>query len=434
MTRSAQWTLEAETTAPLAVRRWVWPSGLRVVVCLDRAAPIFSYQTWYRVGSRHERPGATGMAHLFEHLMFNQTANLAPGQFDHLIEETGGDTNAATWVDWTYYRDSLPSRDLELAVRLEADRMQNLTLEDEQLEAEREVVANERLERVEDDVDGFLDEQLFALAFTEHPYHWPTIGWMADIRAITRPQVHDFYKTFYAPNNATIVVCGDLGEDHLLELIERYYGDIAPTVLPADPAVVEAAPGAEKRATFAKPVHADRLVAGYRSPGQGHPDWPVLELIGGLLAGGPSARLYRELVIERELATTTHAEVSPFRDPGLFQVAVNLTRGHRAGDALEVLDRATARLRDEPVTGAELAKVKNCVETDFWSGLADADGKAEALGHFETTLDDFGRLFEVAARLEAVTAEDVQRVAREYLVPERRAVVIAEPDDEVTDS
>lgn len=312
--------------------------------------------------------------------------------------------------------------------------MQNLTLEDEQLEAEREVVANERLERVEDDVDGFLDEQLFALAFTEHPYHWPTIGWMADIRAITRPQVHDFYKTFYAPNNATIVVCGDLGEDHLLELVERYYGEIAPTVLPAEPAVVEAAPAAEKRATFAKPVHADRLVTGYRSPGQGHPDWPVLELIGGLLAGGPSARLYRELVIERELATTAHAEVSPFRDPGLFQVAVNLTRGHRAGAALEVLDRAAARLRDEPVTDAELAKVKNCVETDFWSGLADADGKAEALGHFESTLGDFGRLFEVAARLEAVTAEDVQRVAREYLVPERRAVVIAEPDGEVTDS
>jgi hypothetical protein len=162
---------------------------------IDRRAPIVALQTWFRVGSRHERPGATGMAHLFEHLMFGQTENLPPGEFDRLVERTGGESNAATWVDWTYYRLSLPTRDLALGERLEAERMQHLVLEHTPVEAERDVVTNERRERVEDDVDGWLDEQLMAQAFTAHPYRWPTIGWMEDIRALALPEIRSFYRS-----------------------------------------------------------------------------------------------------------------------------------------------------------------------------------------------------------------------------------------------
>src|SRR5688500_7751684 len=164
--------------AGLAIEKHRLKNGLVVLLMRDTAAPVVAYQTWYRVGSSHEKPGKTGIAHLFEHLMFNQTEHLAAGEFDRLMEQAGGETNAATWVDWTHYTDSVPASRLGLTARLEAERLRCLTLTDAQVETEREVVANERRLRVEDDVEGFLAEELYRLAFTRHPYHWPTIGWM----------------------------------------------------------------------------------------------------------------------------------------------------------------------------------------------------------------------------------------------------------------
>src|SRR5512134_3260786 len=228
------WQLEAEAPAGRGVtaRRYRLANGLGLIAAIDRRAPIVALQTWFRVGSRHERPGATGMAHLFEHLMFSQTESLPPGEFDRVVERTGGESNAATWVDWTYYRLSLPARDLALAVRLESERMTRLVLAPEPVEAERDVVTNERRERVEDDVDGWLDEQLMALAFEVHPYRWPTIGWMEDIRALPLDDIRAFYRTWYTPNNATLVVVGDFDEAELLDVVEAGYGPIPPAVLP----------------------------------------------------------------------------------------------------------------------------------------------------------------------------------------------------------
>ncbi len=426
------WTLETEHAfgSRSMIRRFALPSGLKVIHLRQTSAPLFSYQTWFRVGSRHERPGRTGMAHYFEHLMFNRTESREQGEFDRLIERTGGDTNAATWVDWTYYRDSLPARDFELAVSLEADRMQHLLLEDEQLESEREVIINERLESVEDDVDGFLDEQLFAHAFTCHPYRWSTIGWMEDIRALAKPDVHAFYRTFYAPNNATIIVVGDVEEARVLDTIARGYGDIAAAELPSEEHVVEPEQHGERRVRFAKPVVAERAIIGFKSPGQAHPDWPVLELIAAILAGGPSSRLHRRLVIDTQMCSALDAAVMPFRDPSLFRVGVNMARGHRLEAAEAELDAAVAALAARQLDTAELDKVRSGVETDFWSAMQDVDGKAENLGHFETTLGDFAELFAQAGRLAAVTTDDVARVAATYLTPARRTVVVAEPDGE----
>jgi zinc protease len=426
-----RWTLDAEhALGHRTIRRYVWPNGLRLILLADPSAPIFSYQTWFRVGSRNEQPGRTGMAHFFEHLMFNETEHLAPGQLDRMIEAAGGDNNAATWTDWTYYRTSLPARDLELAVRIESERMQRLVLEDKQIEAEREVVTNERLERVEDDVEGFLDEKLYELAFTVHPYRWPTIGWMDDIRSLSKPDIHAFYRTYYAPSSATIVLVGDVEEAAALGLVDRYYGAIPAATVPAEPSQAEPEQAAERRHRFAKPVHADRLLVGYKAPGQGHPDWPVLDFIAAILCGAPSSRLYRRLVVETEIATSVDCATMPFRDPSLFRVSVNLTREHRADEALAEIDAVIAELARTPVPARELAKIKNCVETDFWASLEDCDGRAEALGHYETTLGDFRRLFSMAEQIAKVDAGDIQRVAATYLDPRRRTVVIAEPDGE----
>ncbi len=415
------------------IRRYRARSGLAVILLCDHAAEIVSYQTWFRVGSRHERIGHTGIAHLFEHLMFNRTESGAAGDFDRLVESTGGDSNAATWTDWTHYRTSLPASELELAVRLEADRMSHLCLDPEVLEAEREVVLNERRERVDNDVDGFLDEQLMAAAFTRHPYRHPTIGWERDIRGLDRAEILEFYDRYYVPNNATIVLVGHFDPAHALELVERYYGAIEPAAVPEVDTAIEPEPHGERRRIFSRPVAAERLAVGYPAPSQRHPDWACLELINYLLAGSPSARLHRRLVVDAPIATTVYGSVTPFRDPGLLELAVNLRRDQPATAALHHIDQVMDQLRAAPVDDAELAKAKNLAETELWSELDSCDGKAEALGHFETTGGDFRQLFTVADRLGAVTADDITRVAQRYLGRRQRTAVVVAPSGDDPD-
>ena len=427
---NATWQLEAEAPAGrgTTAKRYRLGNGLALITVLDRRAPIVALQTWFRVGSRHERPGATGMAHLFEHLMFGQTESLPPGEFDRLVERTGGESNAATWVDWTYYRLSLPARDLPLGVKLEAERMQHLVLEHDPVESERDVVTNERRERVEDDVDGWLDEQLMALAFTEHPYRWPTIGWMEDIRALALPEIRQFYRTWYAPNNATLICVGDFDEPALLDLVASHYAAIPAAELPEVVKVVEPVQTQQRIVRAPKPIATDRLLVGYKAPGQDEPDWAVLEIVSTLLAGCPSARLHRRLVIEHEVASSVDAQLTPFCDPSLLRLSVTAARGHTADEILAHVDRELAAMAATPPTTAEVEKAKAIAETDFWTSLVDVDGKAEALGHYEIALGDFRKVNELAERLAQVTAEDVARVVRAYLQPERRTIVIAEPE------
>ncbi|MEZ4402124.1 MAG: pitrilysin family protein [Kofleriaceae bacterium] len=428
-------TLEAQgALGALPVRRWRFANGLGLVCVVDRSAPIVSYQTWFGVGSRHEEVGKTGLAHLFEHLMFSQTESMAPGEFDRVVERTGGESNAATWVDWTHYRLSLPAHELPLAIRLESERMHRLVLEPATIEPERDVVTNERRERVEDDVDGWLDERLMETAFDVHPYRWPTIGWMADIRGVTVDDIRAFYRTWYAPNNATLVVVGAIDEADLLAQVAAAYGPLPAAALPALPEVIEPAPAGQRYLAAPRPIASDRVLCGWRAVGQAHPDWAPLELTTTLLAGSPSARLHRRLVIELELASTVDIQLTPFRDPSLFRVAMTCTRGHRAAEAIAELDRVLAAVAADGVTPAELAKAKNLTETDFWAQLVDADGKAEALGHHETALGDFRTLGQLAARLAAVTADDVTRVVRTYLVPAARTIIVAEPDGDAEDA
>ena len=427
---TTSWHLEAEAQVGRGVtaRRFRLANGLGLLTAIDRRAPIVALQTWYRVGSRHERPGATGMAHLFEHLMFGQTESLPPGEFDRLVERTGGESNAATWVDWTYYRLSLPARDLALGIRLEAERMQHLVLTPTPVEAERDVVTNERRERVEDDVDGWLDEQLMAHAFTEHPYRWPTIGWMEDIRALSLPDIHAFYRTWYAPNNATLVCVGDFDEAALMDLVATSYGHIPPATLPEVVRIPEPEQTRERVVRAPKPIATDRLLVGYKAPGQDEADWATLEIVATLLAGCPSARLYRRLVIEREAASSVDAQLTPFRDPSLLRLAVTAARGHTADEILASIDRELAAMTEQPPQRAEVEKAKAIAETDFWTSLVDVDGKAEAIGHYETALGDFRKVNAIAERLAAVSVEDVARCVRAYLRPERRTIVIAEPE------
>lgn len=427
----SSWQLEAE--APLgrqmAVRRYRLPNGLGLIASVDRRAPIVAVQTWFGVGSRNERPGATGLAHLFEHLMFGQTELHGPGEFDRLVERTGGESNAATWVDWTYYRLTVPSRDLELALELESQRMTKLVLAEAPVEAEREVVINERRERVEDDVDGSLDEQLMALAFEKHPYRWPTIGWMEDIRRVTLEEIRAFYRTWYAPNNACLVVVGDFDEAELLRLTEDRYAKLPATELPPLQLPIEPPQLGERTVRLPKPIATHRLLVGYKAPGLAHRDWVPLDLAATILAGCSSARLQRRLVIREEVASSVDAQLTPFRDPSLLRIAITCARGHDADQVMKVLDEELDALRADPPGEAEVEKAKAVAETDLWSTLVDVDGKAEALGHNQTVLGDFRALMRHASALAEVTAADVARVLQTYLSPEQRTVVIADPSE-----
>jgi zinc protease len=410
------------------VHRWRLGNGLTVLVLVDDSAPIASYHTWFKVGSRHEHPGKTGLAHLFEHLMFNETENLRAGMFDRKLEDSGAETNAATWVDWTYYHESLPADRIKLAIELEAERMTHLVLREPQVASEKEVVANERRYRVDDDVEGAASELLYKTAFSTHPYGWPTIGWMQDIQGFSPEDCVAFYRTYYAPNNATVVVVGDVNERSLLLAIRAAYGSIASQTIPAEDIVPEPTQLEERALVVHKPTATEKLLIAYKGPALGDADHTTLTVLSEVLFGGRSSRLYRALVVEQELAIDLRGWVSTFRDPGLFECSAT-ARGQRTTQELQVvLDQAFERARNEVVGDQELARAKARLELGMLQQLETIPGKAEQIGFFESVMGDPAIAFDRVEAFRRCTASDLRRAARRYLVDTTRTIVRVVPD------
>ncbi len=420
--------------AHLNIDHYELGNGLRVLLVSDTSAPVVAYHTWFRVGSRDERVGKTGMAHLFEHLMFNETENLPKGEFDRRLEAVGAESNASTWVDYTQYNIAAPSRELPLLIQIEADRMQNLVLREPQVESEKEVVANERRYRVDDDVEGAMSETLWANAFTTHPYHWPTIGWMEDILAFTTDDCAQFYRTFYAPNNATLVLVGDFSHQEALAHISKAYGAIAPSdrtkpTYPAEGIQTEA-----RQVVLTKPTATEKVSIGFRAPALSERDHLVGQVLSEILSGGRASRLYRKLIRELELASEVRVFITPFADPGLFEVYASGREGVTAERLIEVLSSELEILRRDGVTQAELDRAQSRFELGLLHGLETADGKANTIGFYDCLLQQPGAAFERMQECSKVTPADVQRVARTYFNPEQSTSVIVRPSGEdVTD-
>src|SRR5476649_1343327 len=250
----------------LNVERFRFGNGLELLFCEDHSAPVIAYHTWFHVGSRHEREGKTGLAHLFEHLMFNEVLGRKAGEFDRKLEEAGAESNASTWLDFTQYNVSIPKDQLPLVVKLESERMRQLVLRDPQVDSEKEVVANERRYRVDDDVEGAVSELLWATAFEKHAYRWQTIGWMADIEGFTTEDCLDFYRTYYSPNNAVLVIVGDVTEAALLKRLSAAYGALPASILPIEDVKPEPPQSAERRVLVLDAAATEKLVVGYHSP------------------------------------------------------------------------------------------------------------------------------------------------------------------------
>jgi len=412
----------------MRVERFVLNNGLHVLVLEDHAAPVVCLQTWFGVGSRHEREGKTGIAHLFEHLMFGETETAPHGAFDRMLEEAGAETNAATYLDWTFYHTNLPAEALELTLRLEANRMSQLVLREPRVASEKEVVANERRQRVDDDVDGAIGETLYKEAFREHGYGHPTIGWMNDILGFTTEDCTAFYKTYYSPNNATMVVVGDVDIGQVLRLVQETYGHMPPAVIPVEDVHPESPQTEERRLSMTKPTPTHKLAIGYKSPALGDFDHAPLVLLNEILFGGRSSRVHRDLVQKREIASDVRGHVGSFRDPGLYDIYLSARDEHTAAVLLEALDEILDHVRAEPVSDAELDKAKGRVELALLQGLETVSGKAEQIGFYQTVLGDPGVIFDRIAVYRRVTASDLLRVARRYLVRTARTVIEVFPD------
>lgn len=415
--------------AALVVERWRLSNGLTVLLLPDPSAPLISYHTWFRVGSRYEEEGKTGLAHFFEHMMFNETERLAWGEFDRRIEEAGGETNAATWIDWTYYHESLPKDGLGLAIELEAERMGRLVVQKAQVESEREVVANERRMAVEDSVRGKADELLAELAYgRHHPHGWPTIGWMADIEGYRVADCKAFYRTWYAPNNATVVVAGDFDPADALARIEAAYGALRPVKLPARAAPPPSRQRAERRAKLPWPTPSEKLLIGWHGPAQGERDHAVAELIHDLWIGGRSGRLRKRLVDDLEIVTRIRGHVGGLAHAGLFDLWIELREGVEAARALAVVDAEVARLADELVPADELDKVKARTELFTLGAVETMNEKAYQVGFGETVVGDPAHVFARLDEAREVTAEDVRRVSSSVLRTARRSIVHVVPE------
>lgn len=415
------------------IHRWTLANGLRVLTLVDRSAPVVSYQTWFRVGSRHEKKGKTGLAHLFEHLMFNETKNLPAGEFDKKLEAAGGETNAGTWVDWTYYYENLPRSELPLVIKLESDRMANLILRDKQVTSEKDVVANERRYRVDDDVEGAANELLYATAFRKHPYHWPTIGWMRDIQNFTTKDCRAFYKTFYAPNNAMIVLAGDFDEEAAIATIWKHYGRIRAQKLPREAKTKEPPQTAERSTTLRFATPTEKVTLGYKGPPFDHYDHAVLTIANEILFGGRSSRVYRRLVTDEERASEARGSVSPFRDSGLIEIWLGMRPGHKAKQGVRILEQEIACMASKLVTPEELEKAKNRMELSFIEALETASGKAEQIGFYETVLGDASRVFARVDDYRRVSAHDIREAVKKYFVKRHRTVVWVQPSGAAPD-
>lgn len=411
----------------LKIERFSLNNGLSVLLVEDHAAPVVAYHVWFRVGSRHERQGKTGLAHLFEHLMFNEVEGLPAGEFDRKMEEAGAESNASTWLDWTQYNEAIPKDQLSLVIELEALRMSRLVLREPQVASEKEVVANERRYRVDDDVEGAVNELLWKTAFQTHAYHWPTIGWMSDIEGFTVEDCVDFYRTYYSPNNATVVVVGDVSEAQLLRELSTAYGEIPPAELPLEDVRPEPPQVDERRVEVTQPTTTQKLVVGYKSPGIGDFDHPALSLLSEVLFGGRASRVYKRLIRDLELCSEVRAFLGPFRDPGLFEIFASARGEHTAEEILTVIDEEMAKVREAPPTADEIDRARARLELGLVAGLETADGKASTIGFYETVLGDPGASFSRLEGMARINASDLLRAARRYLVESGRSLVLVRP-------
>ncbi|MEO8070929.1 MAG: pitrilysin family protein [Acidobacteriota bacterium] len=403
------------------------PNGLQVVFLEDHSTPVVHLALWYHVGSKDERPGRTGFAHLFEHLMFKGSKNVLPDQHPSWITGIGGESNAETDEDTTVYWETVPSHYLPLVLWLEADRMASLGVSEDKFRTELEVVKEERRLRFENQPFGRLPELIFDHAFATHPYKHQTIGSMADLEAASIEDVRAFHDLYYVPNNATAVVVGDFETQDARALVEKYLGRVprgkpVPRDIPNEPAHT-----AETRVSLTEPWPLPAVVVSHHITYDGHPDAYPLHILGKILSDGDSSRLYRSLVYEKQEALAAFGEAKLIEHPNLFYAVAIVQAGHQPEDVIRDLQAELDRVKANGVTAEELNRAKRQFARDYILGRETVRQKALQLGHAVVIHNDIKTADGEFDLFQNVTLADVQRVARTYFTPQSRMVMTVLP-------
>jgi zinc protease len=405
----------------------VLPNGLKVLLLKDPNAPLAVFQIWYNAGAINDETGKTGLSHLLEHMMFKGTPKYGPKAFSQMISRAGGVDNAATSMDYAMYYQKLAPDRLSLSIELEADRMRNLIIDDKDALSERDVVMEERRMRTDDDPQSVVYEEVISTAFKNHPYRRPVVGWMSDLRGITSEDIRRYYKRHYAPNNAVIIVAGNIQMDSILKKIRDEFGSIpkGSDIMPLS--LEEPEQLGERRVYVKKEAELPYALIAYKSPNILDEDNYALDVLAYMLSDGKSSRIYRSLVDEKQVALSAGASYGNFQKyPFLFFLSGTAAPGKTIEEVEAALYAEIEKIKNAPPSEKELQKVKNIVEAEFIMDQDSISSQARLMGMSEM-IGDWRLKDKYVEGIRRVTAEDVQRVAKKYLVEEKRTVGILIP-------
>jgi zinc protease len=419
---------------PSDVKTETLSNGMKILIQEDHNIPNVAMYFFYKIGSRNERPGVTGLSHFFEHMMFNGAKKYGPKLFDVQMEKNGGNNNAYTTQDETVYTDWFPSSALEMMMDMEADRIRDLSFDPKMVESERGVVYSERRTSVDNSNFGILYEQLRAAAYTAHPYSWPVIGWPSDIEAWTLDDLKHHFRMGYAPNNCLMVVVGDVTSSQVVTLAKKYLEPIPQQDPPPPVRTKEPEQLGERRVTVSKTAQLPLELIAFHVPETKHADDSALDVLETLLSHGQSSRLYSRLVDKDQLVLSVNSFRQNSLDPGLLIFSLQPRSGIEPARAEHALLEELDRLRTGTVSDQELRKAKNQLLADRYRELKTIAGRANLLGTYEVYYGDYKVLYSAAQSVEAVTAADIQRVARQYLGQKNRTVATLIPESKTKES
>lgn len=405
-------------------------NGLHVILHEDHSTPIAAVTVLYHVGSKNEDAERTGFAHFFEHLLFEGSENIKRGEFDSYVTNAGGALNANTSQDRTFYFELLPSNQMELGLWLESERMLHANIQNIGVETQREVVKEEKRQRVDNQPYGSWLENMMKRLYTEHPYNWVPIGSMDHLNAAQLDEFMAFYKKFYVPNNATLSIAGDIDVEKTKELIAAYFGDIPRGADVVQPTVQEPALGGEKTATIYDNIQLPAIMMGYRMPPQTSDDAYALQMASSVLSGGPSSRMYKRLVDQDQTALQVFAFPFSLEQGGAFITFSLANAGKTIDDMVPALEDEISKLQSELISEREFQKIQNQMESNFIQSNSKMAGIAESLADYHTYYGDANYINTEIERYRSVTREDIQRVAQKYLVKDNRVVLRYLPKSE----
>src|SRR5579859_3618260 len=425
---SPAWSQSQSQEFPVSTR--TLKNGMKVLVQPDHSIPNVALYIFYRIGSRNERPGTTGLSHFFEHMMFNGAKKYGPGELDKVMEANGGSNNAYTTQNVTVYQDWFPRSALSLIYDIESDRIRDLTFDPKKIASEREVVASERRLSVDNDNGGLLDEQLWATAFIAHPYQWPVVGWMSDIEHWTMDDLKHHFEMGYSPSNATMVVVGDVSPEEIFQLCEKFIEPIPSHAPPPPVTTVEPEQLGERRLVVHKPAELPLLLIGYHIPQTNNPDFYALNILRSVLFQGESSRMYQRLVDKDQIALDVSSYVQPAFDPTLAIVTAQPRQAVDPQTCEKAIYEELEKVKAAQISDQELEKAKNGRLVEFYREMRTISGRANTIGTYEIFMSDYNKLFDAAKNYSAVTKDDVQRVAKKYFGANNRTVATLLPEKE----